>query len=484
MFQPRWIRASGHVRHQPHQFFLGRLGARELAGDAAAPQHEDAGRQVQHLRQLARDQEDRRCRWPRARRSARGSPPSRRRPRRGSARRGSGSCTPPPATSRARSSAGCRPRVRRPAARWRRSGRAAARSSESASARSAGRRMNGPRARRRRIASDVLPRALMESTRPCRLRSSGTRPRPARIAAAGDRERQRAGRRTVTRPVAPDRGRTAPAPPRIGRRRRAPRGRGPRPPQRERDVRRNPAGLERSSTRSTSAPRLAADVLREVLASGRPIIICTSVVAIELAHGLRGDVAAVAQHGDRVAQPEDLVHAVADVDARHAALLQPRDQRIQRLGLVLRQAAGRLVEDDDPGAAADRGGDLQHLLLRRCSAPRPCAARRSRRRLPRASPRPGATSAARARNGPAAAATPDTGSRRRSGSRRTRAPGAPSRCRPRAPRRRSKRAPTLPAIRARPRRARRCRRGSCRACSSPRRSRRTARGSFPPRSRR
>jgi TPP-dependent trihydroxycyclohexane-1,2-dione (THcHDO) dehydratase len=36
----------------------------------------------------------------------------------------------------------------------------------------------------------------------------------------------------------------------------------------------------------------------------------------------RGDVTSVAQHRDRVAQPEDLRHAVRHVDAGHTARLQ------------------------------------------------------------------------------------------------------------------------------------------------------------------
>ena len=53
-----------------------------------------------------------------------------------------------------------------------------------------------------------------------------------------------------------------------------------------------------------------------------------------------------------------------DVDARHAARFEPIDQLVQPIGFGLAQAARRLVEDDDPRAAADRRGDLHHLLLR------------------------------------------------------------------------------------------------------------------------
>ena len=40
-----------------------------------------------------------------------------------------------------------------------------------------------------------------------------------------------------------------------------------------------------------------------------------------------------------------------------------RDELVEFFGLVLRQAARRLVEDDDPRAAADGRRDLDHLLL-------------------------------------------------------------------------------------------------------------------------
>ena len=71
----------------------------------------------------------------------------------------------------------------------------------------------------------------------------------------------------------------------------------------------------------------------------------------------------VAQHGDAVAEAEDLRHAMGDVDHRHAAFAQPVDQGVQLLDFLLAERAGRLVEDDHPGPAADRGGDLHHLLL-------------------------------------------------------------------------------------------------------------------------
>ena len=77
----------------------------------------------------------------------------------------------------------------------------------------------------------------------------------------------------------------------------------------------------------------------------------------------RRDVPSVAQHGHRVAQPEDLRHAMRDVDTRHATLLEALDQLEQPLRFRLTEAARRFVEHDDARAAADRRGDLHHLTL-------------------------------------------------------------------------------------------------------------------------
>ena len=85
--------------------------------------------------------------------------------------------------------------------------------------------------------------------------------------------------------------------------------------------------------------------------------------SIDLGDRARRDVASIAQDRDRVAQPEDLLEPVADVDARHATFAQPADERVQTLGFVLRQAARRLIEDDKARALPDRRRDLQHLLL-------------------------------------------------------------------------------------------------------------------------
>ena len=70
---------------------------------------------------------------------------------------------------------------------------------------------------------------------------------------------------------------------------------------------------------------------------------------------------AVAQHRDAVAQLEHFLEAVADVDDRHAAGLEPADQLEQRRRFLARQIGGRLVEDEELGAAplgARRGDQL------------------------------------------------------------------------------------------------------------------------------
>ncbi len=84
---------------------------------------------------------------------------------------------------------------------------------------------------------------------------------------------------------------------------------------------------------------------------------------IEAVDRLGRDVPPVAQDGNGVAQPEDFLEAVTDVDAGHASCPQPRDQRVEPVGFMLRQAARRLVEDDQARALADGGSDLDELLL-------------------------------------------------------------------------------------------------------------------------
>ena len=75
------------------------------------------------------------------------------------------------------------------------------------------------------------------------------------------------------------------------------------------------------------------------------------------------DVHPVAQHGDAVADPLDLVHPVGDVDDADAIGLDLLDQPEQPVGLAFRERRGRLVEDHDIGLGAEGLGDLHHLLL-------------------------------------------------------------------------------------------------------------------------
>ncbi len=86
-------------------------------------------------------------------------------------------------------------------------------------------------------------------------------------------------------------------------------------------------------------------------------------VLVEVLHGFCSYVLTVAQHGDRVAQLVNLFEAMRHVDGRHALFLQPLDQFKQVLGFRLRQAARRLVENQDARAMRHRGGDLDKLLL-------------------------------------------------------------------------------------------------------------------------
>ena len=79
--------------------------------------------------------------------------------------------------------------------------------------------------------------------------------------------------------------------------------------------------------------------------------------------GRRGrDPPTVAQDGDRVRHPLDLVHAVGDVDDGRVRADEVRHHPEQGLGLALGQRGGGLVHDEDPSVKGERLGDLHHLL--------------------------------------------------------------------------------------------------------------------------
>ena len=86
-----------------------------------------------------------------------------------------------------------------------------------------------------------------------------------------------------------------------------------------------------------------------------------------LARGLGGAALrhhrAVAHHVDRVGQRHDLAQLVRDQDHRGAAVAQRAQDVEQLVGLLRRQHRGRLVEDQDAGAAIQRLQDLDALLL-------------------------------------------------------------------------------------------------------------------------
>ena len=72
----------------------------------------------------------------------------------------------------------------------------------------------------------------------------------------------------------------------------------------------------------------------------------------------------VPHHGHHVAEAEDLVQLVRDVDDRDALGLQVVDDLDELLHLIRREAAARLVHDDELRVEGQRLGDLHHLLVR------------------------------------------------------------------------------------------------------------------------
>ena len=78
----------------------------------------------------------------------------------------------------------------------------------------------------------------------------------------------------------------------------------------------------------------------------------------------RGDHVPVPHDRHHVAEAEDLVQLVRDVDDRDALALQVVDDLDELLHLISREAAARLVHDDELRVEGQRLGDLDHLLVR------------------------------------------------------------------------------------------------------------------------
>ena len=73
--------------------------------------------------------------------------------------------------------------------------------------------------------------------------------------------------------------------------------------------------------------------------------------------------AAIPEDGDEVADPDELLEPVRDVDDRHAFRLQIGDDAKQDLDFGRAQRGGRLVHDEDAGVLRHGLRDFDELLL-------------------------------------------------------------------------------------------------------------------------
>jgi hypothetical protein len=83
---------------------------------------------------------------------------------------------------------------------------------------------------------------------------------------------------------------------------------------------------------------------------------------VELLDRSASDERPVPEDGETVAQREDLPQPVRDEHRGDAAALQRPDGGEERLDLVVRERARRLVEDEHAGVGRESAGDLDHLL--------------------------------------------------------------------------------------------------------------------------
>ena len=117
----------------------------------------------------------------------------------------------------------------------------------------------------------------------------------------------------------------------------------------------------RSRTSSSTSPA-SAGFLSTRSSTSRPTIILASPSSVAPSRGTVSIFLPAPQHRDPVGDLEHLVQLVADEDDRRAALLQALDDSEQLARLLRRQHGGRLVEDQDVGAAVERLQDLDALL--------------------------------------------------------------------------------------------------------------------------
>ena len=118
----------------------------------------------------------------------------------------------------------------------------------------------------------------------------------------------------------------------------------------------------RPSTSRTTSPIVGGRLGVEVadLAADHPL---DDPVDRRLGDRVGGDVGAVAHHGDRVAEREDLVEAVGDEHERPALVAQAAGHREEPVDLDPAERRGRLVHDQQARVERDGLGDLDDLLV-------------------------------------------------------------------------------------------------------------------------
>ena len=120
--------------------------------------------------------------------------------------------------------------------------------------------------------------------------------------------------------------------------------------------------VERFSTFSTSS---SGNVIhrRETLGEGTADHGRDELVHVRLPDGFCHDHLSVSQYGDLIADFEDFIHLVGDVDKGDSLFLQAVDDFEQLLHFRFGQRGGGFVQDDDFRMVGDRPCDFRHLSL-------------------------------------------------------------------------------------------------------------------------
>ena len=94
-----------------------------------------------------------------------------------------------------------------------------------------------------------------------------------------------------------------------------------------------------------------------------PYHLSNQAILVRMGRSLGRNMVTISKHRDRVAQTENLLHAMGDINHGEPPTLEIGQQSEEALALHRRERTSRFVKNQDPGPGTDGGGYLEELLL-------------------------------------------------------------------------------------------------------------------------